>query len=133
MPPPLQEISATETAAVDWSLWTNKSGTRKNSLNADCDKDSIMINKQKSNIILHVSNSFYPEECYFFRNYIIIGVASLNLGCNSILTDSGEKLPSVFADIRGQSVMGWIEDQITGATFCRRSDQVHEVKGGKMW
>ena len=28
--------------------------------------------------------------------------------------------------------MDWIEKQIAGATFCRRSDQVKKVKGGKM-
>ena len=87
----------------------------------------------------------------YLRNYIIIGVTSFNLGCNTILTDSGEsrrlpllkyfyskqnkgeKLPSVFADVRGKKVMDFIETQTAGATFCRRSDKVQEVKGGKGW
>ena len=45
--------------------------------------------------------------------------------------NSDEKLPSVYADIRGKSVMNWIEKHTAGATFCRRSEQVQEVKGGK--
>ena len=36
-------------------------------------------------------------------------------------------LPAVFADVRGKSVMDFIEKQTIGATFCRRSDQVQEV------
>ena len=43
----------------------------------------------------------------------------------------GEKLPSVYADIRGKSVMDWIEKHTAGATFCRRSQEVKEVKGGE--
>ena len=45
--------------------------------------------------------------------------------------NSDEKLPSVYADIRGKSVMNWIKKHTAGATFCRRSDQEKEVKGGK--
>ena len=41
----------------------------------------------------------------------------------------GEKVPSIFADIRGSSVMGFIENQIDGATFCRKHDD-QEVKEG---
>ena len=84
-----------------------------------------------------------------YRNFIIIGVTSFNLGCNSVLIDDGkseiciypgrilriiipgEKLPSVFADVRGKSVMDWIEKHTAGATFCRRSQEVKEVKGGE--
>ena len=47
--------------------------------------------------------------------------------------NSDEKLPSVYADVRGKLVVDWIKEQTAGATFCRRSDQVMEVKGGKMW
>ena len=43
------------------------------------------------------------------------------------------KLPSIYADARGEIAMDWIKELIAGATFCRRSDQVKEVKGGKMW
>ena len=43
----------------------------------------------------------------------------------------GEKLPSVYADVRGKSVMDWIEKNTAGATFCRRSQEVKEVKGGE--
>ena len=45
----------------------------------------------------------------------------------------GEKLPSVFADVRGKSVMDWIEKHTAGATFCRRSQEVKEVKGGELF
>ena len=66
------------------------------------------------------------------RNYIIVGVTSFNLGCNSVLDDeSDKKLPSVFADIRGDSIKGWIEEHTAGAGFCRRSQEVKEVKGGE--
>ena len=83
------------------------------------------------------------------RNYIIIGVTSFNLGCNSIQTEDGEsvfingyylclkllnpgkKLPSVYADIRGESVKDWIDEQTAGAFFCRKSGQVKEVKEGE--
>ena len=44
-----------------------------------------------------------------------------------------KKLPSIYADLRGESAVDWIEKETAGATFCRRSDQVKEVKGGKMW
>ena len=44
-----------------------------------------------------------------------------------------KKLPSIYADVRGDSAVDWIEKETAGATFCRRSDQVKEVKGGKMW
>ena len=47
--------------------------------------------------------------------------------------NSDEKLPSVYADVRGKLVVDWIKEQTAGATFCRRSDQVKEVKGGKMY
>ena len=47
--------------------------------------------------------------------------------------NSDEKLPSVYADVRGKLVVDWIKEQTAGATFCRRSDQVKEVEGGKMW
>ena len=85
-----------------------------------------------------------------FRNFIIIGVTSFNLGCNTVLTEDGkseicihpifkivhtctldEKLPSVYADIRGKSVMDFIEKHTAGATFCPRSELVKEVQGGK--
>ena len=66
------------------------------------------------------------------RNYFIVGVVSFNLGCNSVLDDeSDKKLPSVFADIRGDSIKGWIEEHTAGAGFCRRSQEVKEVKGGE--
>ena len=42
------------------------------------------------------------------------------------------KLPSIYADLRGELAVDWIEKETAGATFCRRSDQVKEVKGGKM-
>ena len=38
----------------------------------------------------------------------------------------GEKLPSVYADVRGKFVTDWIETLTAGATFCRRSDQEEE-------
>ena len=41
-----------------------------------------------------------------------------------------KKLPTVFADVRGRSVMDWIEKHTAGATFCRRSEEAKEVKGG---
>ena len=43
------------------------------------------------------------------------------------------KLPSIYADLRGELAVDWIEKETAGATFCRRSDQVKEVRGGKMW
>ena len=56
------------------------------------------------------------------------------LGTNdSLLLNLGEKLPSIYADARGELAMDWIKEQTAEATFCRRSDQVKEVKGGKMW
>ena len=41
-------------------------------------------------------------------------------------------LPSVYADIRGRSVMDWIEEHTSGAFFCRKSGQVKELKGGEL-
>ena len=76
-------------------------------------------------------------------------MTSFNVGCNSILTDDGEsvfiereylylklfnpdeKLPSVYADVRGRSMMDWIKDQTAGAFFCRKSSQVNVVKRGE--
>ena len=43
------------------------------------------------------------------------------------------KLPSIYADARGEIAMDWIKEQIAGATFCKRSNKVKDVKGGKMW
>ena len=48
------------------------------------------------------------------------------------MVNIGEKLPSVFADVRGKSVRDFIEKHTAGATFCRRSQEVKEVKGGKL-
>ena len=42
-------------------------------------------------------------------------------------------MPSVYADVRGKFVMDWIEKHTAGATFCRRSEEVREVEGGKWW
>ena len=55
------------------------------------------------------------------------------LGTNDSLLNLGEKLPSIYADARGELAMDCIKEQTARATFCRRSDQVKEVKGGKMW
>ena len=52
---------------------------------------------------------------------------------DSLLLNLGKKLPSIYADTRGELAMDWIKEQTTGATFCRRSDQVKEVKGGKIY
>ena len=52
---------------------------------------------------------------------------------DSLLLNLGKKLPSIYADIRGELAMDWIKELTAGATFCRRSDQVKEVKGGKMY
>ena len=52
---------------------------------------------------------------------------------DSLLLNLGKKLPSIYADTRGELAMDWIKKQTAGATFCRRSDQVKEVKGGKMY
>ena len=77
----------------------------------------------------------------WYRPSIIIGVTSFAYGCNSRTDDGkflfikgknfylkifkpGEKLPSVYADIRGKSVMDWIEEHTAGATFCTKSDLV---------
>ena len=38
----------------------------------------------------------------------------------------------MFADVRGNRTVDWIEELIAGATFCKRSDLVKEVKGGKV-
>ena len=38
----------------------------------------------------------------------------------------------MFADVRGSGTVDWIEEHTAGATFCRRSDLVKEVKGGKV-
>ena len=40
-------------------------------------------------------------------------------------------MPSVYADIRGESVKDWIDEQTAGAFFCRKSGQVKEVKEGE--
>ena len=40
-------------------------------------------------------------------------------------------MPSVYADVRGKSVKNWTEKHTAGATFCRRSEKVKEVEGGK--
>ena len=42
-------------------------------------------------------------------------------------------MPRVYADVRGKSVKNWIEKHTAGATFCRRSEEVREVEGGKWW
>ena len=34
---------------------------------------------------------------------------------------TGNQLPSVYADIREKSVMDWIEEQTAGSTFCTKS------------
>ena len=52
---------------------------------------------------------------------------------DSLLLNLGKKLPSIYADTRGELAMDWIKELTAGATFCRRSDQVKEVKGGKMY
>ena len=39
-------------------------------------------------------------------------------------------MPSVYADVRGKSVMDWIEKHTAEAIYCRRSEEVKEVKGG---
>ena len=52
---------------------------------------------------------------------------------DSLLLNLGKKLPSIYADTRGELAMDWIKEETAGATFCRRSDQVKEVKGGKMY
>ena len=51
---------------------------------------------------------------------------------DSLLLNLGKKLPSIYADTRGELAMDWIKEQTAGATFCRRSDLVKEVKGGKV-
>ena len=73
--PPLLAISATETAAVDWLLWTNIASTDL----------ALSIEFLLLSIIDKVG--FIS---FIFRNYIIIGVTSSNLGCNSILIEDGE-------------------------------------------
>ena len=52
---------------------------------------------------------------------------------DSLLLNLGKKLPSIYADTRGELAMDWIKELTAGATFCRRSDQAKEVKGGKMY
>ena len=37
----------------------------------------------------------------------------------------------MFADARGTRIADWIKDLTAGATFCKRSDVVKQVKGGK--
>ena len=38
----------------------------------------------------------------------------------------------MFADLRARRTVDWIEENIEGATLCKRSDVVKEVKGGKL-
>ena len=52
---------------------------------------------------------------------------------DSLLLNLGKKLPSIYADTRGELAMDWIKELTAGATFCRRSDRAMEVKGGKMY
>ena len=37
----------------------------------------------------------------------------------------------MFADLRARRTVDWIKDLTAGATFCKRSDVVKQVKGGK--
>ena len=53
-------------------------------------------------------------------------------GALSELAIPGEKLPSVFADVRGKSVMDWIERHTAGAAFCRRAEVREEEQEGKL-
>ena len=38
----------------------------------------------------------------------------------------------MFADLRARRTLDWIKELTAGATFCKRSDVVKEVKGGKV-
>ena len=42
-----------------------------------------------------------------------------------------ETLPSVFADIREDSMLQWILDNTAGGTFCKRSDKEIKLTPGK--
>ena len=38
----------------------------------------------------------------------------------------------MFADLRAKKTLDWISKNTAGATFCKRSDEVKDVKGGKV-
>ena len=73
-----------ETVAVGWSLWTHSS------CNYNPEYEGCLIIK-------------------YFRNYIVIGVTSFNIGCNSILYKDGKSLFVIRDFIRFQ--VDWLSAQ----------------------
>ena len=43
-----------------------------------------------------------------------------------------EKLPSVYADVREESVLKFIKDNTASGNFCRRSDKETELSPGQL-
>ena len=69
----------------------------------------------------------------FSRTMVNIDLFVIGRECFHKIDNSDKKLPSVYADLRGELAVDWIKRETAGATFCRRSDQVKEVKGGKIY
>jgi len=55
---------------------------------------------------------------YAKRNYVLVGITSFNLGCNGTSTYTGEKLPSVFTDVRENAMLDWIKKKTKSGIFC---------------
>ena len=46
-------------------------------------------------------------------------------------TITGQKLPSIYADLRKQSIRDWLQENTITGKFCRKSDQKKKLPSGE--